>query len=391
MLSVTPMKKLYPAALLLAVVTSSAYAQDEIHSDEKHLNQKVLLGQQLYFDANLSKNGTQSCATCHAPNAGFADPRGQGVAAAVSLGDDGHSLGDRSAPTASYAAFTPVFHRNKAGNYAGGQFWDGRVNTLAEQAMGPPTNPIEMGMPNSAAVVARIMANSHYVEQFKGIYGDAIFSQPEAAYTAMADAIQAFEKTELFSPFDSKYDRFLRGEYEFTPQEELGHTLFFSQQFTNCNQCHQLRDAPGRKQETFSNYEYHNIGVPENTALRALNGASGPDLGLWQHPAIDDPQQKGKFKTPTLRNVAVTGPYMHNGVFKDLRTVVLFYNKYNSKSAKRQINPETGATWAAPEVAENLSIDTLEMGPALNDKRIDALVAFLKTLTDKRYEHLLEQ
>ena len=94
-------------------------------------------------------------------------------------------------------------------------------------------------------------------------------------------------------------------------------------------------------------------------------------------------------KTPTLRNVAVTGPYMHNGVFKDLRTVVLFYNKYNSKSSKRQINPETGKKWRSPEVAENISLKELETGPALKNKRIDALVAFMKTLTDSRYEYLL--
>jgi len=93
---------------------------------------------------------------------------------------------------------------------------------------------------------------------------------------------------------------------------------------------------------------------------------------------------------PTLRNVAVTAPYMHNGVFKDLRTVVLFYDKFNSRSAKRQVNPETGEPWGEPEVPGTLSTEELEHGPALKDQRIDALVAFLKTLTDRRYEHLLE-
>ena len=82
---------------------------------------------------------------------------------------------------------------------------------------------------------------------------------------------------------------------------------------------------------------------------------------------------------------------MHNGVFKDLRTVVLFYNKYNSRSAKRQINPESGEKWRAPEVPENLSLKELETGPALDDRRIDALVAFMRTLTDRRYEHLLNK
>ena len=82
---------------------------------------------------------------------------------------------------------------------------------------------------------------------------------------------------------------------------------------------------------------------------------------------------------------------MHNGVFQDLRTVVLFYNKYNSRSAKRQINPETTVQWQAPEVPENIALKELESGPALDNKRIDALVAFMKTLTDQRYEYLLEK
>lgn len=111
--------------------------------------------------------------------------------------------------------------------------------------------------------------------------------------------------------------------------------------------------------------------------------------GLLDNPAIDDPAQAGKFKTPTPCNVAVTGPYMHNGVFRDLRTVVLFYNKYNSKSSKRQINPETGEKWREPEIADKLSLEELETGPALKNNRIDALLAFMKMLTDRRHEHLL--
>ena len=147
---------------------------------------------------------------------------------------------------------------------------------------------------------------------------------------------------------------------------------------------------PGSEGETFSNYQFHNIGVPVNERLRRLNGKGEDfvDRGLLENPQVDDPAQAGRFKVPTLRNVAVTGPYMHNGVFADLRTVVLFYNKYNSRSAKRQINPETGEQWGAPEVADNLSLKELETGPALDDQRIDALVAFMKTLTDRRYEHL---
>ena len=352
--------------------------------------QKEHLGQQLFFDTALSKNFTQSCASCHQVGQAFVDKRGQGVAAAVSLGDDGHSLGDRNAPTVTYAAAIPPFHLKANGIYAGGLFLDGRAATLAEQAEGPPLNPIEMGMPSAAEVVARLKLNSNYVAAFKQLYGEQVFADSGTAYKAMADAIAAFERTALFNPYDSKYDREQRGEYTFTDEEELGRTLFFSQQFTNCNQCHQLETTPNRSGEVFTNFEYHNIGVPENKALRAMNGVKVLDEGLFQHPDVNDPAQRGKFRTPTLRNVAVTGPYMHNGVFEDLRTVVLFYNKFNSKAAKRQINPETGKQWGDPEIAENISMDLLTMGPALDDRRIDALVAFMKTLTDQRYEHLLK-
>ena len=350
------------------------------------------LGEALYFDTNLSRDRTQACATCHDPSAGFVDPRETAAGRAVSLGDDGVSLGDRNTPTAAYARFSPPFHLNDKGRYVGGQFLDGRERDLAGQAGGPPLNPIEMAMPDEAAVVERIEENPDYVTAFKAFYGDDIFDDPENAYGAMAQSIAHFEHTPVFAPFDSKYDRFLRGEVKLTDQEELGRLLFFSQQFSNCNLCHQLSSSQIATEETFSNYEFHNIGIPANTAARAVNGVAPDhvDRGLLDHPQVSDPSQAGKFKVPTLRNVAVTGPYMHNGVFEELRTAVLFYNKYNSKAESRQINPETGETWGEPEVPQNIAMEELTHGPALDDQRIDALVAFLKTLTDKRYEHLLE-
>lgn len=351
------------------------------------------LGEALFFDTNLSTNRTQSCASCHDPARGFSDGHVTEAGAAVSLGDDGASLGDRNAPSASYGALTPEFHKNADGEWAGGMFWDGRAATLADQAGGPPLNPGEMGMSDVAAVVARLQENVGYVGAMQSLFSPGIFDEPDVAYSAMTQAIAAFEHTEVFAPFDSKYDRYLRGDYVMTRQEELGRVLFFSEQFTNCASCHQLKSSPIDPRETFSSYEFHNIGVPVNRAARAVNGvAAGTiDLGLAGNPAVDDPAQIGKFKTPSLRNVAVTGPYMHNGVFEELRTVVLFYNKYNSKAPARQINPETGRGWRDPEVAQNLAVKELTDGPALEDARIEAIVAFLQTLTDARYEHLLQE
>lgn len=339
------------------------------------------LGQRLYFDTNLSQHRTQSCASCHDPSHAFVDPDGT----AVSLGDDGHSVGTRNAPTASYAAFSPWFEQLEDGSYRGGQFHDGRANDLAEQALGPPLNPVEMGLPNAEAVVERLRENAYYRASFANLYGSDVLEDSDRGFKAMGEAIAAFEKTELFSPFDSKYDRYLRGEYRMTPQEELGRTLFFSQQFTNCNQCHQLHSSQRHPQETFTNYEFHNIGVPANPEL----ANSSADLGLAENSRVTSEQYNGQIKVPTLRNVAVTGPYMHNGVFKDLRTVILFYDHYNSRNPARAINPETGQPWSEPEVDANLSLEELTFGPALDDRRVDALVAFLKTLTDKRYEPLL--
>lgn len=354
-------------------------------------NIKIELGKQLYFDVNLSFNRSQSCATCHSPNTGFADKRSNKFIGAVSLGDDGKSFGDRSAPTTSYANYIPQFHKHDDGQYKGGQFWDGREKDLAGQAGGPPLNPIEMGMPAKELVLARIKENDLYVTRFNQVFGLDVLTTPERAYQALTESIASFEKTEFFSPFDSKYDRFLDGEYQLTEIEDLGMTLFFSEQFTNCNQCHQLKKRPGLREETFSDYTFHNIGVPVNQAVRNHNKTPKDyrDLGLFNHPDVENIESIGKFKVPTLRNVAVTAPYMHNGVFKELETVIKFYNKYNTKNKKRQINPETGIYWSEPEVKENIALKQLESAPALDDKRIKALVSFLKTLTDERFEYLL--
>lgn len=358
------------------------------------LDTPAKLGEALFFDVNLSKNRTQACATCHAPDHAFTDPREAGAAGrAASLGDDGHSIGDRNTPSAGYAALTPKFHINAKGKATGGLFWDGRAATLEAQAGGPPLNPIEMGMAAEADVVARLRENNSYVAAFERLFRADVLSDDTKMFAAMTASLAAFERTDAFAPFDSKYDRALRGEEKLTDQEELGRVLFFSNQFTNCSRCHKLNEFGGAEREPFTNYQYHNIGTPKNEAVRALNG-KGPDHvdgGLMENPAASDSAHAGKYRVPGLRNVAVTGPYMHNGVFKDLRTVVKFYNKYNSKNPKHQIDPETGQPWAQPEVPGTISREELEAGSALDSRRVDALVAFLKTLTDKRYEPLLGQ
>lgn len=354
---------------------------------------EVQLGQKLFFDPILSKNRTQSCSTCHNPEHGFVDNRDNGVGGAASLGDDLKSIGDRNAPTATYAMFSPKFHFDeKKGEYIGGQFYDGREHTLQGQAGGPPTNPVEMAMPSKSFLVERLKNDVNYNKEFKEIYGEDVFTDADKAYSKMAQALASFEMTEEFAPFDSKYDRYLRDEYDLTPLEDLGRTLFFSNNNTNCASCHLLKteDAP---RETFTNYQYHNIGVPQNHKLMAKNVVNPDtfiDHGLLNNPHVNDKKYDGKIKVPTLRNIAITGPYMHNGIFEKLSTVVKFYDKYVNK--ERTINPETGKVWEEPEVAIGKEDSKLlREAKALSERKVEALVAFMNLLTDKRYEHLIKE
>ena len=354
-------------------------------AQEKELNYQGL-GEVLFFDKSLSFNKTQSCSTCHNPGTAFVDQRKNSANQMVSEGDNPHLHGNRNANTALYAMFSPDFHFDeKIQDYVGGQFWDGRAKDLAEQAGGPPVNPVEMGMPDKKSIVERLKANSIYYKAITAIYGESIWADTDKIYAIMEKAIAEFEKHELFAPFSSKYDRALKGEAELTALEAEGKALFFDKTRTNCSNCHQSSEANSAK-ETFTNYRYYNIGVPSNQALIKLNklAADYVDNGLLDNPMVKgDEKQKGKFKVPTLRNISVTAPYMHNGVFRDLKTVLLFKDSFNNPN--RKINPETGKAWDKAEYAQTINPDVLKAKP-LTDEEINALEAFLKTLTDEAYE-----
>ena len=352
----------------------------------------AILGQSLFFDTSLSANRNQSCASCHDPGRAFSDSRDNGVAGAASLGDDGISLGDRNTPATTYAFLVPEFHRNDKGEYVGGYFLDGRAATMVDQAAEPFVNPLEMALPDREAVVDRARQNKYYVSSFEKLFDASIFADPDRAFRAITESIVAFERTALFARFDSKYDRYLQGEYELTVDEELGRVLFFSQ-LINCSSCHLLDTREFTAGEVFSNHRYHNIGVPTNRLIREGNGMaiSYRDLGLLANPEVDDPAMAGKFRVPSLRNVAVTGPYMHNGVFQELRTAILFYNRFTLGNRQSQTNPETGELWGEPEVAETVDLELLREGQPLAENHIVALVAFLTALTDQRFEALLEE
>ncbi|MCK9297236.1 MAG: c-type cytochrome [Desulfobulbaceae bacterium] len=313
------------------------------------------LGKMIYESPLLSWDNTQSCATCHNVAVGYADDT------AVSLGDDLVSTGGRNAPTSAYAGFSPLLHLNQAGEWVGGMFWDGRAtgytlgDPLAEQAQGPPLNPVEMNMPDVQTIIDRLSADPEIAPLFTQVYGVDAFADDFAAYDNMAKAIAAYERSAEVTRFTSKFDA-----GTLNAQELRGKKLFMQ----NCTTCH----AYGRRggdYPLFTNYKYVNAGVPKNQALEDdLNCAyEYPDLGLG--PVVDDPAQNGKFKVPTLRNIAMTAPYSHNGYFATLPEMVSFMNDRSAFT---------------PEVDANLSTAVGNLG--LTDKQLDDIVVFLNTLTD---------
>jgi cytochrome c peroxidase len=329
------------------------------------------LGELLYFDTNLSEPAGQSCASCHHPDAGFADPNSD---LPVSQGAVPGKFGNRNSPTAAYAAYSPGLHWDPDahdGVYVGGQFWDGRADDLVEQAMGPPLNPLEMNNPNEAAVVDKVR-RSRYAALFEQVYGPDAFHDTQIAYQNIADAIASYEQSREVNRFTSKYDWYLAGKAKLTAQEAWGLELFNSK--ADCWECHVSTPGPYAAQPLFTDFSYANLGIPRNPEMLDLFGDQDfVDLGLGG--VLGEEEENGKFKTPTLRNIALTAPYGHNGFFKTLKEIVDFYNTRDVPSAN----------WPAPEVLENI-YELGDEGPlgdlGLSDEEVDAIVAFLHTLTD---------
>ncbi len=333
------------------------------------LQSKAALGKALFFDKSLSAPTGMSCATCHSPNQGFTDPRpgfptSQGVVKGL--------FGFRNAPTAAYAAYTPVFQQLAGTGAIGGQFWDGRAADLAAQAKLPLLNPIEMANPSAASVVAAV-EKGPFAGALRKFYGATIFHDVPTAYSAIADAIAEFEKTPAVSPFSSKYDAYLAGTATLSAGEQSGLAIFNGKGL--CFSCHPSTTAPDGTPPLFTDFTYSNLGLPKNPLNPYYSlpakfnplGASFIDIGL--QTTTGRLTDTGKFKTPTLRNIAVTGPYFHNGLFLNLADVVRFYNTRDS------------GAFGPPEVSANMETSTVG-NLKLTDQESADLVSFMQTLTD---------
>jgi cytochrome c peroxidase len=363
--------------IVLYVTAASAFGQ--AGNTPQSLTPLQYLGRFLYYDPGLSDPPGQACAACHAAGAGFADPH---VELPVSRGAITNRFGSRNSPSAAYAAYSPVFHYDSnmggmggmmnMGMYVGGLFWDGRASNLAHQAKGPFLNPLEMHNASKQALVAKVAA-SRYADLFRWIFGADAFNDPEKAYEQIAAAIAEYESSGEVSKFSSKYDLYLAGRASLTPEEARGLTLFGMR--AKCFACHPLSSS-ATQPPLFTHFGYVNLGVPRNPANPYYNlppelnpdGTNYLDRGLGA--ILQDPAENGKFKVPTLRNVAVTPPYAHNGVFTSLYEIVNFYN-----------TRDLGG-WPAPEVPENVFRQMRVGRLGLSTQDVNDLVAFLNTLTD---------
>ena len=243
---------------------------------------KIQLGKQLYFDTRLSQDNTISCATCHNPALGWSDE------GPTSLGINGQR-GGRRAPPVSNAAYLPL------------QFWDGRAPSLEEQAKGPIANPVEMG--NTHEVMIRTVDHiPGYVEEFKTVFGTDHITLDQ-----IAQAIAAYERTVVTT--DSPFDRYVRGDDgALTPLEKEGLAVFNGK--GHCTACHWGGN--------FTDGRFHNLGVKPSTTGKE-------DLGRYE--ITKNEQDKGAFKTPTVRDAARRPPYLHDGSEKSLASLVEFYNR----------------------------------------------------------------
>ncbi len=382
------------------------------------------LGKKLYFDTNLSEPDGQACASCHLPSAGFADPD-QDIP--VSEGVIPGLFGGRNSPTASYAMYSPNFHFDEnLGLWIGGQFWDGRAtgditgDPLADQALGPFLNPVEMANTSKVTVV-RDALYSEYQEKFEAICGHPSLlsvDEVDTAYQCIATAIGEFERSEKFARFDSKYDEYLQecidkeestdmdlkkcangmgkdakhaAKEKLSKDEWAGLKLFVGNnnndgifqpgEGAGCAVCHSVNWttasdhtlnvqvpswAPENKiPPVFTDFSYDNLGIPKS---RHPILASNPiDLGLGSQ--VFDATEDGKFKVSTLRNIADTAPYGHNGFFTTLERITHFYNV-------RDENIHHVA-----EVPGTMNIT--ELGSlGLTKEQEQQIVAFMKTLSD---------
>ena len=325
------------------------------------LSVQAQVGQQLFFDTNLSASKQMSCATCHDPANHYAQPTAN--TRSVQLGGPNLTTpGFRAVPTLTYKQYTPPYNDNApnpdgvSSNSPGGGFtWDGRADTQAQQAAIPLLSSFEMANTSQAAVVA-VVQNASYAALFQQAYGADVFSNTQTAFTDIGLALQAYQQQDpSFNAFTSKYDyatslQLNNGQpVNLTAAENRGYLVF--NYAGNCFACHYNGPIVGGGGALFTDFTYENTGAPRNPNIPANATKIGLpayyDMGLCTavnpdpvnpylvpHVMPASASLCGSFKTPTLRNTATRNVFFHNGVFTSLAQVIDFYNTRDTNPAK---------------------------------------------------------
>jgi cytochrome c peroxidase len=362
------------------------------------------LGKAMFFDTSLSASGRQSCASCHDPDHGYGPPN----RLAVQLG--GPNLdrqGKRATPGLAYTLnATPVWTHVQAASVSerltetdnppkGGLMWDGRFNSLHDQAGAPLLDPDEMANESRAAVAAKL-ARAAYANDFRAAFGQNVFDDPERAFAAAMRALERFELDDpSFHRFDSKFDAYLDGRATLNAAEMRGLKLFADPDKGNCAACHLMDKRADGSHPLFTDYQFAALGVPRNAEIAANADPAYFDLGLCGPKRTDQLNRAdycGMFKTPTLRNTARRGAWFHNGRFHDLEDAVRFYVQRDQQPARWYARNDKGQPVLYDDLppAMRRYVDHFDppfdrqpdARPALNDAEIRDVVAFLKTLDD---------
>jgi cytochrome c peroxidase len=379
------------------------YPPPPVTYDRQYARQRVAdlgrLGRQMFLDRSLSASGRQSCASCHSPAHHFGPPNDLPVQPG---GPDMKHAGTRAVPSLEYLQVTPSFVEHFFDSDAegddsvdagptGGLTWDGRADRGRDQARIPLLSPDEMANAGPADVVARVRA-APYADELLRLYGGRIFDDTGKAFDAIAESLEAFEQTPAFFPFDSKFDAYMTGKATLTDQETRGLQLFSASNKGNCASCHRF-STPGTL-PVFNDFGLVALGVPRNANIPANRNAAYFDMGLcgpYRTDLADHPEYCGLFRSPTLRNAATRQTFFHNGVFHTLREVIEFYVQRDVRPGKWYPRTPGGTVDKFNDLPAryrgNVNMEPPFGGrpgdaPALDDKEIDDLIAFLKTLTD---------
>jgi cytochrome c peroxidase len=378
------------SALLAACGGASSSGNDT--ATAAPLSAPAALGQKIFQDSSLSASGRQSCASCHVPSRGHAPANSLGAQFGGPALD---RQGVRDAPSIRYLSFNTAFFFAADGTPTGGFFWDGRANSLQDQAGRPFLRDFEMANASKADVVAKLAVAS-YAADFKQVFGADIFSRPDDAFDRLTLALQQFQREDTsFHPFSSKYDDFLRGNASLSDQELRGLGLFNSPAKGNCAACHPSAKGSDGSLPLFTDFTYDNLGVPRNPAIAANADPAYFDLGLCARDTGDLLARGdlcGAFKVPSLRNVARRGAFFHNGRFTTLKDALTFYVQRDTAPEKFYPRLPDGTVNKFDDLpaAYHRNVNVTEVpynrhpgdAPALSDAEIDDVIAFLNTLSD---------